>query len=215
MYNVKVNNIEVEALYDTGMSISDMGKCFFDQLQVKPKLIRCNRSISGAGGEAIIPVGECFIQLQISKRTFQDRTIIIENLKHNYILDQVLQRDNRFGTGHSITGRHYITINGEMIAQSISQATPNPILKLKRLPMSVSVVEIKIPTVPNTNNLYELNFDMFQLPEGDIPLDVLHRRDHKTPKTLNIPIRNVSNTPCSLTKSSPITTLSIVGSPGS
>ena len=50
--------------------------------------------------------------------------------------------------------------------------------------MSVSVVEIKMLKVPDTNNLYELNFDMFQLPEGVIPLDVLHRMDHKTPKTL-------------------------------
>ena len=35
---------------------------------------------------------------------------------------------------------------------------------------------------PDTNNLYELNFDMFQLSEGVIPLDMLHRMDHKTPK---------------------------------
>ena len=48
--------------------------------------------------------------------------------------------------------------------------------------MSVSIVEIKTTMVPYTNNLYELNFDMFQLPEGVIPLDILHRMDHKTPK---------------------------------
>ena len=135
--------------------------------------------------------------------TFQDRVIVIENLKCNYILGQVLHRNNRFGTGYSITGRHYITINGEMIALSILQATTNPILKTKGkvalTPMSVSVMEIKMPTVPNTNNLYELNFDMFQLP-GVIPLDILHRMDHKSPKKLNIPIMNNNNTACSLTK---------------
>ena len=78
--------------------------------------------------------------------------------------------NNRFGTGYSSTGRHYITTNGEMIAQSISQATTNPILKTKGKvtlpPMSVSVLEIKMSVIPNTNNLYELNFDMFQLLEG-------------------------------------------------
>ena len=57
-----------------------------------------------------------------------------------------------------------------------------------------------MPTVSNTNNLYELNFDMFQLSEGVIPLHVLHRMDHKTSKTLDIPIMNTSNTTCSLTK---------------
>ena len=75
-----------------------------------------------------------------------------------------------------------------MIAQSILQAATNPILKTKGkvtlLPMSVSVMKIKVPMIPNTRNLYELNFDTFQLPEGVIPLDVLHRIDHKTPKMI-------------------------------
>ena len=71
LYKLKVNNIEVEALYDIGTSIGVMSKCFFDRLQNKPKLVRCDRSISGTGGEALITVGECFIQLQISKRMFQ------------------------------------------------------------------------------------------------------------------------------------------------
>ena len=95
LYKVKVNNVEVKALYDTSMSISVMAKCFFDRLQNRPKLVRFNRSISGAGGEALIPVGECFIQLQISKRTFQDRVIVIENLKYNYILGQLLHRNKK------------------------------------------------------------------------------------------------------------------------
>ena len=116
----------------------------------------------------------------------------------------MLCRNNKFGIGFLITGRHYITINGEMIAQSVSQATNYPILKSKCKvtlpPISVSVLEIKTPMVPDTNNLYELNIDMFLLPEGVIPLDVLHRMDHKTPKTLNIPIINTNNTTCSLTK---------------
>ena len=72
---VRVNNLQVEALYDTDASISVISKCFFDKLLHKPKLMGCNRRISGAGGEALVPVGECFIQLQISKRTFQDRII--------------------------------------------------------------------------------------------------------------------------------------------
>ena len=107
------------------------------------------------------------------KTTFHDRVIMIENLKCNYVLGQVLHRNNRFGTGYSITGRHYITSNGEIIAHSISQASTNVILKTKGKvtlpPVAISVVEIRIPTVPATNNLCELNFDMFQLPEGVIP----------------------------------------------
>ena len=70
LYKVKVNNLEVETLYDTCASISVMAKYSFDRLQNKPKLIRYNRNISGAGGEALILEGECFLQLQIIKKTF-------------------------------------------------------------------------------------------------------------------------------------------------
>ena len=145
---------------------------------------------------------------------FRDRIIVIENLKCNYILGQVLQWSNRFGTSYSITGRH-ITINGEMIAQAISQTTNSPILKTKGKitlpPVSISIVEIKTPRLQNTNNLYELNLDTFQLPEGIIPLDVPHRNDHETPQKLSVPILNINNRFCSVPKNSPIPTLAPAG----
>ena len=60
-----------------------------------------------------------------------------------------------------------------MIAQNISHATVSPKLKTKgkvMLPlMSVSVVGVKMPEVPDINSLYELNFDTFQLPEESFP----------------------------------------------
>ena len=66
--------------------------------------------------------------------------------------------------------------------------------------MSISIEGIKTPTLQNTNNLYELNFDTFQLPEGVILLNVLHRVDNKTPQSLNILILNTNNSSCSITK---------------
>ena len=60
----------------------------------------------------------------------------------------MLHRTNRFGTSYSTTGRHCLIINREMIAKSISQATTNPILKIKGKltlpPMSISVVGMKM-----------------------------------------------------------------------
>ena len=67
----------MEVLYDTGTAISVMSKHFLDKFQNRPKLIKCHRHISGAGGEALVPVGECFIQLQIGKRIFRERVIVI------------------------------------------------------------------------------------------------------------------------------------------
>ena len=64
LYKVRVNNLHVEALYDTGVSISVMAKHFYDRLPNKPKLIKCSRNISSASGKALIPIGECFFQLK-------------------------------------------------------------------------------------------------------------------------------------------------------
>ena len=66
-YKVIINDMPVDALYDTGMSMSCMAKRFFDTLAVKLKLIACNQSIVGAEGKILRPVGECFICLQIGK----------------------------------------------------------------------------------------------------------------------------------------------------
>ena len=41
--------------------------------------------------------------------------------------------------------------------------------------MSVSIIEVKTPKISNTTNLYEVSADTFQLPEGIILLDILHR----------------------------------------
>ena len=39
-------------------------------LLVCPKLIQCNRNISDTKGKTLIPLGECFVQLQIGKEHF-------------------------------------------------------------------------------------------------------------------------------------------------
>ena len=104
-----VNNVPVNTLHDTGMSMSCMAKWFFDTLPMKTKLIPCNRYIAGVGGETLRPVGECFIHLQIGRRVFQDRVVVIKNLRHKYILGQILHRSYWFGTGFSTMGKtlHY------------------------------------------------------------------------------------------------------------
>ena len=77
-YKVMVNGMPVNGLYDTGALMSCLAKQFFDTLPMKPKLIPCNRYIAGAGGKTLRPVGECFIYLQIGRRVFQERVVVIE-----------------------------------------------------------------------------------------------------------------------------------------
>ena len=66
-----------------------------------------------------------------------------------------------FSTSYSTTGKHYITINVQVIAQSISQPLNYPIVKMKgRItlpPVSVSIIEVKTPKLTNTTNLYKMD----------------------------------------------------------
>ena len=77
----------------------------------------------------------------------------------------MLHRANRFSMGYSTNGRHYITLNGEMLAQSCLQIVTNPILKTEfkiiLLPSSISVIEIRTPEIPDAKNIYELYFSTF------------------------------------------------------
>ena len=81
MYKVRIKNKQENTLYDTGTSISVLAKHFYDKLQNKPKLAKCGMNILNASGEALIPVGECFIQLQIGKKLFSDMAIVYSKLK--------------------------------------------------------------------------------------------------------------------------------------
>ena len=214
-YKVIVNDIPVDALYDTGVSMSCMAKWFFDTLAIKPKLIPCNRSIAATGGKTLRPVGECFIHLQIGERVFRNWVVVIDNLRNKYILGQVLHRSYWFSTSYSTTGKHYITINGQVIAQSILQPLDYPIVKTKgRItlpPVSVSTIEVKTLKLTNTINLYKMNAVTAQLPEGMILLDALYRVDHKTLQHLNILVLNTNNISWSIGKNMPITSMHHAG----
>ena len=110
--------------------------------------------------------------------------VLIDNLRHKYILGQVLHRLFWSSISYSTTGKHYIAINGQVIIQSISQPLDYPIVKtMGRItlpPVSVSIIEVKTPKLTNTTNLYKMNAVTAQLPEGIILLDALHRVNHKT-----------------------------------
>ena len=86
-YKITVNNMPRNALSDVGMLTGCMVKRFFDTLPIKPKLISWDRYIANTGCRWILCV-----QLQIGKRVFRDRVVVTENLRHKYILEQVLHR---------------------------------------------------------------------------------------------------------------------------
>ena len=214
-FKVTVNNVPVNVPYNTGAAMSCMAKRVIGTPSMKPKLIPCKRFIAGMGGETLRLVGECFICLQIGKRVFRERVVVIHNLTYKYILGQVLHRSYQFSTSYSTTGKHYITINGQVIVQSMPQLLDYPIIKMKgRItspPVPVSIIEVRTPKLADTTNLYKMNASTFQLLEGIILLDVLHRVDHKTPQYLNSPDLNTSKVSCSIGKNRPLASMHPVG----
>ena len=119
------------ALFDTGASMSVISAKFFNSLKHKPKIITCRRTLRAAGGEALFPKGECFLQTEIGKQIFRDRVVIVQNLSCNYIIGAAIQRSYHIATGLSITGRHFLSVNGQMLAQSIPTPPMEAIIKNK------------------------------------------------------------------------------------
>ena len=131
LYRVQANGILVIALFDTGVGMSIMSSKFFNSIVNKPKVFKCNRKVRSAGGDTLVSKGECYIELKIGKRVLKDRVIIIKNLNRDYTIGVAIQCANKILTSFSMSGRHFISFNGEMIAQSVSLITTQPIIKWK------------------------------------------------------------------------------------
>ena len=91
LYRVRVSDQPTTALFDTVASMSVNSTRFFKILKHKLKIITCSRTLRGAEGEALIPKGECFLQVKIGKQTFRDRKVIVKNLNHDYIFGAAIQ----------------------------------------------------------------------------------------------------------------------------
>ena len=212
MYRVRVNVHVATALFNTAASMSVISAMFFNSLKHKPKIISCRRMLRAAGGEALFPKGKCFLQIKIGKQTFRDRIIIIQNLSCNYIIGAAMQRLYHIATGFSITGRHFLSVNGQMLAQSIPTPTMEAIIKnkgkVKLGPHLVRVISIKTPPNININQIYKTSHK-FSLPNSVMPVDVVHKIHNKVPHELNIPIFNTNNHVANITKNTALHSLKL------
>ena len=84
--------------------------------------------------------------------------------------------------------------------QIITCPIPKSKGKIKLLPSSILVIEVITPEIPDANSILELDVSAFQLPEGVVPLDLIHCMYHRVPRTLKVAILNTNNTISSLVK---------------
>ena len=88
--------------------------------------------LRAADSKALFPKGECFLQIKIGKQIFRDRVIIVQNLSQDDdIIGVAMQRSYHIATGFSVTDRHFLSVNGQMFAQSIPTPTMEAIIKNK------------------------------------------------------------------------------------
>ena len=107
-----------------------MSSKFFRSIVNKPRVFKCNKKIS-VGGDTLEPMGKCYVDLKIGKKVLKDIVMIIKNLNRDCIIGVAIQHANKMFNGFSMLGRHFISLNGEMIAQSVSSITTQPIIKCK------------------------------------------------------------------------------------
>ena len=210
LYKVKINSILADALFDTGAGMSIMSSKFFRSVVNKPKVFKCNRQIRSVRGDTLVLMGKCFVDLKIGKRMLRDRAIIIKNLNRDYIIGVAIQHANKILTGFSMSGRHFISVNSEMIVQSVSSITTQPIIKCKHRiclqTYAVTIISVKTPPNLDLQKLYEC-CERLQLPEGVVAPQVQHRLDHTMPFELKIPLFNTNKSDLYITKNTSIMTL--------
>ena len=140
----------------------------------------------------------------------RDRAMIIKNLNRAYIIGVAIQHTNKMLTSFSMLGRHFISLNGEIIVQSVSLITTHPIIKCKsRTCLQANAVTIiSVKTLPNLapQKLYECG-ERLWLPGGVVAPQVQHKLDHKMPLELKIPLLNTNKRDVYITKNTAIMTL--------
>ena len=209
LYKVQANGIPVVALFDMDAGMSIMSLKFLGSIVSKPKVFKCNRKVRSVGGDTLVPMGECYVELKIGKKVLKDRVIIIKNLNRDYIIGVAIQCANKMLTSLSMLGRHLISLNGEMIVQSVSLITTQPIIKCKsRTCLKVyTVTIIAVQTLLNLDpcKLYECG-EKLQLPECVIASEVQHKFNQKMPLELKIPLLNTNKRDVCITKNTAIMT---------
>ena len=130
LYRARVNSRPVITLFNTGAGMSVMSSRFFRSIVNKPKVFTCHREIRSVGGDPLVLIGECFVDSKIGKWILRDR-VNQKNLSRDYIIGVAIQHANKMLTGFSTSGKHFISLNGKMIAQSVSLITTQCIIKCK------------------------------------------------------------------------------------
>ena len=97
LYLLQIGKSKTTALFDTGTSINAISSKFFRSFQQQLKIIPTNRKVVSADGDSLGPIGEVHLKFQLGKVIFNDRFIILNNLKWDIILGLPWQSNYKIG----------------------------------------------------------------------------------------------------------------------
>ena len=97
LYCVQIGELKVAALFDTGTSINAILSKFFRSIHNQLKIIPMDRKVVSADGNSLGPVGEVHVKFQLGKVIFNDRFLILDNLKQDMILGLPWQSNYKIG----------------------------------------------------------------------------------------------------------------------
>ena len=161
--------------------------------------------MTGAGGSKLSLLGIANITCSIGKFTFTEDFAVIDGMVSDMLLGIRWEHRYNIHTGWTRNGNHYISRGKhDFIAESKNRLKTFPIIKTKGKvefkPESISLIEIQAPRDIIGNRKYRLNPEGY-LAQGIIPLDLVHSFE-KMPRTLYIPIINMSDKYKSIAKGS-------------
>ena len=120
LYNIQIDNLNTQALFDTGTSINEISLKFYSSMQQHVKLLPTNRKVVSADGNSLGPVGEVCVKFKLGKVEFNDVFIFPNNLQRDIILSLPWQHNYRLGCTWNREGKHFLTIKNKFLALNIT-----------------------------------------------------------------------------------------------
>ena len=75
LFNIQVNNLHTQALFDTGSSINAISLKFYSSMQQWVKLLPTNRKVVSADSNSLGPIGKVHVKFKLGKVEFNDMSL--------------------------------------------------------------------------------------------------------------------------------------------
>ena len=200
LYNMQINNLHIQAPFDTGASVNTISLKFYSSMQHHLKMLPTSRKVVS---DSLGPVGEVNVKFKIGKLVFNNVFVILNNLQCDIIHGLPWQQNYRIGCTWNWEGKHFLTIENKFLALSITPNTSKQLVITKGQCMlqgkSITWISVKAPRNLQINSLFEITLER-QLPKGLMPLDVLHNVWNKQPQEMLVPLLNTVNSVVKLPK---------------